>query len=118
MIPKVDPLLRSTNKKPLFKEVGMTPGTIPKVAGYRLVFADELQMGSPMFKEMQKQVNKWAILWLINGWTEGPGYKHRFGSTITDNGERLANIGCCLFVNKEYPVIFQGCTIVQNGQKT
>jgi len=45
-------------------------------------------------------------MWLINGWTEGKGYHHEYGSTICDNGERLNDIGEVLLVNKEFPVIF------------
>ena len=64
---------------------------------------------------MQKQISDWSILWLVNGWTEGKGYKHPHGSTICDNGERLNDIGEVLLVNKEFPVIFQG-VILKEGE--
>ena len=53
----------------------------------------------------------WAIVWLINGWTEGSGYNNPEGSVICDKGMRTENIGECLMVNKDYPCIYQGLTM-------
>jgi len=44
---------------------------IPQVEGFRHIYVDELQMGSKMFTEMRKQIAATAIVWVINGWTEG-----------------------------------------------
>jgi hypothetical protein len=72
----------------------------------RYVYADELAMDSLAFREMRNQVSAWAILWVINGWTEGSGYHHPHGSVIADKGERVDGIGNCLMVNEDFPAMF------------
>ena len=43
-------------------------------AGYRYLYVDELQNNPQLKKKMVEFLSKWAIIQLINGWTEGAGY--------------------------------------------
>ena len=67
---------------------------------------------------MQNKVNTWAILWCLNGWTEGAGYNNPSGSVIADKGERTGGIGNCVMVNSDYPAVFQGVTVCADGKYT
>lgn len=87
--------LDAIDQMPQFKQVGWShtnPIQAP-LDGYRYVYADEVHPGCTTFSIMQEQISDWAILWLINGWTEGHEYNHPNGSTICDNGERINDIG-------------------------
>ena len=80
---------------------------IPLVDGFRHIYIDELQMGSPMFEEMRRIITPGAVVWIINGWTEGRQYNNPSGCVIADGGLRKGGImDGFLMVNESYPVMF------------
>lgn len=68
--------------------------------GFRFVYIDELLANEDLKAKVEEFLDEWAIVQLINGWTEGSGY----GGKVIKTNEDHQELGEILLVSANYPI--------------
>jgi hypothetical protein len=79
---------------------GTNTATTPP-AGFRFLMVDELSSNPSLAHATSSKLDDWEIAYLVNGWTEGPGYGRK---VIEDCGQR-ESLDKVMVISDCYPVV-------------